>query len=269
MPIPFTKAHGAANDFLLSWMDQVPAVDLPSTARAICDRHTGIGADGWILIHNSAIRLFNADGSEAEISGNGTRCAAALLVGAEQAAGRAVDQVTILTAAGPKRLRLIRHEGCRFWFEMNMGLPAYEASEIRCNLPLKIGRQEVTILNVGNPQCVVFVQAFSPDWEALGAEIESHPRFPKRTNVSFVRVIDAHTIETRFYERGAGVTLSSGTGATGAGVAAILRKLAASPITVQTPAGEALQLRWDDSVYLTGPAEIIGTGEFLGRLGGA
>jgi diaminopimelate epimerase len=264
MPIPFTKAHGAANDFLLSWMDQIPPVDLSSTARAICDRHTGIGADGWILIHNSAIRLFNADGSEAEISGNGTRCAAALLVSVEQAAGRALDQVTILTGAGPKRLRLLRREGSRFWFEMNMGSPAYETSEVRCDIPLKNGPQEVTILNVGNPQCVVFVQAFPPDWEALGAEIESHPRFPKRTNVSFVRVIDAHTIETRFYERGAGVTLSSGTGSTGAGVAAILRKLAASPVTVQTPAGEALQLRWDDSVYLTGPAEIIGTGEFWG-----
>ena len=102
-------------------------------------------------------------------------------------------------------------------------------------------------------------RAFPQNWEALGAEIEGHPRFPKRTNVSFVRVIDAHTIETRFYERGAGVTLSSGTGSTGAGVAAILRKVAVSPVTIQTPAGESLQLRWDESVYLTGPAEIIGS----------
>jgi diaminopimelate epimerase len=258
MPILFTKAHGAGNDFLLSWVDQVSQVDLPSTARAICDRHTGIGADGWILIHDSAIRLFNADGSEPEISGNGTRCVAALLIDA----GRAVDQVTIQTGAGPKRLRLLRRDGRRFVFEMNMGSPVFETREIRCNIPLKTGTQEVTILDVGNPQCVVFVESFPQNWEALGAQIESHPRFPKRTNVSFVRVIDAHTIETRFYERGAGVTLSSGTGATGAGVAAILRKVAASPVAVQTPAGDSLQLRWDDSVYLTGPAEIIGAGEF-------
>jgi diaminopimelate epimerase len=262
MPIPFTKAHGAGNDFLLSWVDQVPEVDLPAMARAICDRHTGIGADGWILMRDTAIRLLNADGSEAEISGNGTRCAAALLVDVAQSAGRTIDQVSILTGAGPKHLRLLRQDGYRFWFEMNMGLPVYETRELRCNIPLKAGAQEVTILDVGNPQCAVFVDRFPQDWEALGAEIEGHSRFPRRTNVSLVRVIDAHTIEARFYERGAGVTLSSGTGSTGAAVAAILRKVAASPITVQTSGGESLQLRWDDSVYLTGPAKIIGTGQF-------
>ena len=256
MPIPFTKAHGAGNDFLLTPADAVPDIDLPSTARAICDRHTGIGADGWILIRGNAIRLFNADGSEPEISGNGTRCVAALLIDGDQ------REVTILTGAGPKHLRLLRREGHRFWFEMNMGSPVFDSREIRCNIALPSGPQEVTILNVGNPQCVVFVEHFPHNWETLGAEIESHPQFPQRTNVSFVRVIDAYTIETRFYERGAGVTLSSGTGSTGAGVAAILRKVAASPLTVQTPAGESLQLRWDDSVYLTGPAEIIGSGEF-------
>ena len=172
------------------------------------------------------------------------------------------SEVTILTGAGPKYLRLLRKEGRRFWFEMNMGLPVFDVRQIRCNLPLQSGAQEVTILNVGNPQCVVFVESFPENWAALGAQIERHPEFPHRTNVSFVRVLDAHTIETRFYERGAGVTLSSGTGSTGAGVAAILRELAASPVTVQTPAGESLQLRWDDSVYLTGPAEIVGAGEF-------
>ncbi len=259
MAIPFTKAHGAGNDFLLTWADQVPAVDLPSTARAICDRHTGIGADGWILILDSTIRLFNADGSEPEMSGNGTRCAAALLI----EAGRAVDQVTIQTGAGPKHLRLLRRDGRRFWFEMNMGSPKFDAGQIRCHIPLSSGAQEVTILDVGNPQCVVFVESFPQNWEALGAEIEGHPQFRKRTNVSFVRVIDTHTIETRFYERGAGVTLSSGTGSTGAAVASILRKVATSPVTVQTAAGELLQLRWDDSVYLTGPAELIGAGEFF------
>jgi diaminopimelate epimerase len=256
MPIPFTKAHGAGNDFLLTPADAVPDIDLPSTARAICDRHTGIGADGWILIRGNAIRLFNADGSEPEISGNGTRCVAALLIDGDQ------REVTILTGAGPKHLRLLRREGHRFWFEMNMGSPVFDSRQIRCNIALPSGPQEVTILNVGNPQCVVFVDNFPHNWETLGAEIESHTQFPQRTNVSFVRVIDAYTIETRFYERGAGVTLSSGTGSTGAGVAAILRKVAASPLTVQTPAGESLQLRWDDSVYLTGPAEIIGSGEF-------
>lgn len=265
MTIPFVKAHGAGNDFLLSFAEKVavPEGDLPAMARAICDRHTGIGADGWILIRDSTIRLFNSDGSEPEMSGNGTRCAAALLIDA----GRASDAVTIQTGAGPKHLRLLHRNGKRFLFEMNMlevnkDSPLFEPAEVRCMLPLTAGAQEVTILNVGNPQCVVFVDEFPANWETLGAEIESHPRFPKRTNVSFVRVLDAHTIETRFYERGAGVTLSSGTGSTGAGVAAILRKVAASPLTIRTPAGEALQLRWEDSIYLTGPAEIIGSGEY-------
>lgn len=258
MSIPFTKAHGAGNDFLLTWADQAGPIDLPSAAVAICDRHRGIGADGWILVRDSTIRLFNSDGSEPEISGNGTRCVAALLIDS----GQASDQVTIHTGAGPKHLRLLERNGRQFLFEMNMGTPRYEDREVHCDLPLKAGPQEVTILDVGNPQCVVFVESFPGDWESLGAEIEGHARFPKRTNVSFVRVIGPHTIETRFYERGAGVTLSSGTGSTGAGVAAILRKLVSSPVTIQTPAGESLRLRWDDSVYLTGPAEIIGAGEF-------
>ena len=260
MPIPFIKAHGAGNDFLLTWADQAPASDLPATARAICDRHTGIGADGWILIRHTTIRLFNADGSEPEMSGNGTRCVAALLIDS----GRASDSVTIHTGAGAKHLRLLERDGRRFTFEMNMGTPVYADAEIRCDLPLAAGPREVTILNVGNPQCVVFVDEFPANWAEIGAEIEGHARFPKRSNVSFVRAIDAHTVETRFYERGAGVTLSSGTGSTGAGVASILRKLVTSPVTIQTPAGESLRLRWDDAVYLTGPAELIGAGEFYG-----
>lgn len=243
---------------MLSWADQVRSADLPSAARAICDRHTGIGADGWILIRDNSIRLFNSDGSEPEISGNGTRCVAALLIDS----GRAGNEVTIQTGAGAKQLHLLEHKGHRFLFEMNMGSPQFEPSQILCDLALKNGLQQVTIVNVGNPQCVVFVNQFPANWAELGAEIESHAQFPKRTNVSFVRVVDQHTIETRFYERGAGVTLSSGTGSTGAGVASILRKLVTSPVTIRTPAGESLKLRWDDSVCLTGPAEIIGTGEF-------
>ena len=258
MTIPFIKTHGAGNDFLLSWAEQVPDLDLPALARAICNRHTGIGADGWMLIRGNATRLFNADGSEPEMSGNGTRCAAALLIDS----GRASGDLVIQTGAGPKRLHLIERGARRFLFEMDMGAPSFDPREIRASLPLRRGLQEVTLVNVGNPQCAVFVDEFPSDWEAIGAEIEAHPHFPNRSNVSFVRVIDGHTIETRFYERGAGVTLSSGTGSTGAAVAAILRNAVASPVTVKTPAGESLQLRWDDSVFLTGPAEIIGAGEF-------
>jgi diaminopimelate epimerase len=257
MTIPFIKAHGAGNDFLLTWADHAPAGGSPELARAICNRHTGIGADGWILIRDTSIRLFNADGSEAEISGNGTRCAAALLI----ESGRAVDEVTISTGAGPKHLRLIERTGRHFLFEMDMGRPIFHEHQVHFLLPLRNGSEDVAILDVGNPQCAVFVDQFPADWATIGAEIEGHAHFPKRTNVSFVRPVDPNTIEVRFYERGVGVTLSSGTGSTGAAVAAILRKVASSPVRVLT-AGETLRVRWDDSVYLTGPAEIIGSGEF-------
>jgi diaminopimelate epimerase len=262
MTIPFTKAHGAGNDFLLSPAEHVPPGDFASLARAICDRHTGIGADGWMLIDRTHIRLFNADGSEAEMSGNGTRTVAALLIASDVAS----DELTLTTGAGPKHLRLIERTGRRFVFEMNMGRPVFHEHQIRTLIPLKNGPREATVLDVGNPQCVVFVDAFPPDWEQVAAEIEGHPQFPKRTNVSFVRPVDRHAIEARFYERGAGVTLSSGTGSTGAAVAAILRGVADSPVEVRNgsnDANDALRLRWDDSVYLTGPAVIVGSGEFF------
>lgn len=258
MNIPFIKAHGAGNDFLLTWIEHAPTRDLPVVARAICHRNVGIGADGWIIIDGTSIRLFNADGSEAEISGNGTRCAAALLVDSGKAAG---SDLEITTGAGPKRLRLIEHDARRFLFEMDMGLPRYQPEQIRYRLALPSGTREVTVLDVGNPQCAVFLDEIPRNWRELGAEIEGHRFFPKRTNVSFVRVLDYHTIEARFFERGAGATLSSGTGSTGAAVAAILRKAASSPLLVITEAGD-LRLRWDDSVYLTGPVVIIGSGEF-------
>lgn len=113
------KAHGAGNDFLLTWAEQAPSSGLPEIARAICNRHTGIGGDGWMLVRPDSIRLFNADGSEAEISGNGTRCAAAVLIDA----GLAQDNVRLMTGAGEKHLRLIERSGRHFQFEMNMGLP--------------------------------------------------------------------------------------------------------------------------------------------------
>jgi diaminopimelate epimerase len=252
MPIPFTKAHGAGNDFLLTRaQDLLHGQDSPSVARAICERHTGVGADGWIIVDGSSIRLFNADGSEAEISGNGTRCAAALLVDA----GDAARELDIHTGAGTKHLRLLERDGQQFLFEMDMGQPRWQEQEAAvCGL-------RATILDVGNPQCAVLTRDIPEDWRELGARIEGDPRFPKRTNVSFVRAVDEHTIEARFYERGAGATLSSGTGSTGAAVAAIVRGIAKSPVRIITQAGD-LTLRWDESVYLTGPATLIGRGEF-------
>jgi len=262
--IPFTKAHGAKNDFLLTWSENAPEHgDLPALARAICDRHTGVGADGWMLVSRpedaeaeGTIHLYNSDGSVAEISGNGTRCAAALLVKHGYAAG----VVRVRTGAGIKTLRLLHRGGLSFEFEMNMGRP--EINVERFALPLAFGPLDVTLLWVGNPQCAVPVENFELDWRTLGAAIESHSHFPNRTNVSFVCRIDDHNIEARFYERGAGETMSSGTGSTGAAAAAVVRGMAYWPVCVQTPAGP-IDLREErGDVYLTGPAEIVAEGEF-------
>jgi diaminopimelate epimerase len=263
MKIPFTKAHGAKNDFLLTWQSDVPEGELAEIARAVCDRHTGVGADGWLLVAPPAdaeaegsIQLYNSDGSVAEISGNGTRCAAAFLI----KHGYAPGLVRVRTGAGIKTLRLLKRAGLRFEFEMNMGRPEITAE--RFQLPVSGGARDVTLVWVGNPQCAVPVEHFDFDWRSLGAEIEAHPHFPNRTNVSFLKPVDQHTIEARFYERGAGETMSSGTGSTGAAAAAISRGMAVSPVRVITPAGP-IDLRLEGDAYLTGPAEIIAEGEFF------
>jgi diaminopimelate epimerase len=263
MTIPFTKAHGAKNDFLLTWDTDVPPGDLPAHAVAICDRHTGIGADGWMLVSRpqdrdaeGSIRLYNSDGSTAEISGNGTRCAAAFLI----RHGFAQDTVRIRTGAGVKHLRLLERDGLRFQFEMNMGTA--EVRELRHRLPLAGGVHDVTVIWVGNPQCAMPVDHFDFDWRAMGAAIEHHAEFPDRTNVSFLRKVNDHTIDVRFWERGAGETMSSGTGSTGAAATAIARGLVTSPVRVLTPAGP-IDIRGDGELFLTGPAELVAEGEFF------
>jgi diaminopimelate epimerase len=258
MKIPFTKAHGARNDFLLTRRRDVPAdADFVAIAQAICDRHTGVGADGWLLVDrdnavDARIDLWNSDGSTSPISGNGTRCAAAFVIDA----GNTSKPLRIATGAGVKELRLLNREGDKFALEMNMG--AARVDELHATVH---GRDAV-ILDVGNPQCAVFVEDCDFDWAGAGAAIECDPRFPNRTNVSFIKVLDRHTLDVRFFERGAGVTMSSGTGSTGAGAAAAARGLVADRVEVRTPAGP-LQLRWQNGeILLAGPAEIIATGEF-------
>lgn len=259
--IPFTKLHGAENDFLLTWAEEAPGGELADIARRICARTTGIGADGWMLVWRDnrglRTRLFNSDGSEPEISGNGTRCAAAF--GVLQGAVSPPD-IVVETAAGVKRLKMISRRRNRFLFEMEMGLPRTE--ELHATLRLAGRDFDATVLNVGNPQCAIFVQELPGDWRSVAEECERDNRFPRRTNVSFVQVVDRHTVDAVFFERGAGETRSSGTGSTGAACAAILRDIAESPVEIRTPAG-SMALRWNDSVYLTGPAETIGEGRFF------
>ena len=265
MRIPFTKAHGALNDFLLTWAAEAPAEALIERAAiAICQRYSGVGADGWLLVtppsegRPAAIRLLNSDGSEPEISGNGTRCAAAFLT----EAGLVGAEIPIRTGAGLKQLRLIERDGRRSSFEMNMGTPRIAEGNLHFALPVSGGPRECTILEVGNPQCAFIVDDFDFDWQALGAEVERHQHFQNRTNVSFVKILDRHTIDVRFFERGAGFTMSSGTGSTGAFIASVARGLIDSPATVQTLAGPlAFRIEGED-VLMQGPAEIVARGEY-------
>jgi diaminopimelate epimerase len=258
MKIPFIKLHAAQNDFLVTPAAEVPITDLQELAIAICNRYTGVGADGWILLdptegpdYDATIRLFNSDGSEPELSGNGTRCAALLL-----ALDGKTDVIRIQTGAGIKQLRLVSARPNReHLFEMDMG----RVRVVELNATVQ-GRDAV-ILDVGNPQCAIPVDDFEFDWRSAGAAIQGDARFPNRTNVSFIRQVDRHTIEVRFWERGAGETRSSGTGATGAAMATVARGLVESPVIVMTPSGQ-LKLRLDGNVFLTGPAEYVADGLF-------
>ncbi len=266
MKVPFTKAHGARNDFLFTWApDLPPAIRLDHLAVAICDRNTGIGADGWYLVSPGAqsaaisLRLFNADGGEVEMSGNGTRCAAAWALERGLASGPVTQ---IATGSGLKEVCLLERRGHEFLFRMNMGLPQIAEGDLETTLEAGGQSWNATILDVGNPQCAVFVDDFNFDWPRIGALLERHLRFPKRSNVSFVKRLDNNSIEVRFFERGVGVTNSSGTGSTGAFAASVLRGLAKSPISVITMAGP-LQLSWEDSIYLVGPAALTAEGHFF------
>ena len=265
MRIPFTKAHGARNDFLLTWAHEAPVEALLSkAAQAICDRNAGAGADGWLLVTGpisgkpASIRLFNPDGGEAEISGNGTRCAAAFLCDSDLAS----DHIIIQTGAGPKELKLLDRQGLKYLFEMNMGEPVIDKGNLYFALSLPDGERECTILWVGNPQCAFFVEDFFFEWKSMGAMVERHPQFPRRTNVSFVQVLDRHTLDVRFFERGAGFTMSSGTGSTGAVAAALARGLVQSPVTVKTLAGPLEFASEGKILRMQGPAEIVAGGEF-------
>lgn len=263
MGIPFTKASACGNDFLIIEMQHAPS-DKSGFTRRICDRHNGVGADGveWLSIpadksDNPVIRLVNADGSLAQISGNGTRCVASYLV-----ANGAQEDLRITTDAGVKACRLISRQGNSFQFEIEMGAPTVGKSFL---VRTKNGEADGMPVSMGNPHYVIFVESFPQDWQADAAEIQQQSSlFPEGVNVEYVRITASNEIEIRIFERGAGETQSSGTGSCASAVAAIAAAKVRSPVTVNAPGGSQI-VRWDSGpVYLNGPAQLICAGEFFG-----
>ncbi len=268
--IPFIKASACGNDFLIVeggiFPQHIPrdlsenvSRDLSEISRSLCDRHNGVGADGveWLFPApdaDAAARLINADGSEAEISGNGTRCVAASICSRE---GKA--EVRVRTRAGIKTCRLVSQQGNSFEFEAEMGEPALGG---QVSIAGEGWRAIGSHISMGNPHFVIFVDHFPEGWQREAALIGRSPRFPNGTNIEYVRTRGAGEIEIRLFERGVGETQSSGTGSCAAAVAAICDGRVVSPVTVVAPGGPQT-VRWEGQVYLRGPATILCRGEFF------
>jgi diaminopimelate epimerase len=269
--IPFAKAHACGNDFLIVSEDAAVDYDWAELARRLCARSTGIGADGieffaWTGLKSGHIHLYNADGSIAEISGNGTRCVAAWM--ARELDLLPGDELLIETDAG---LRICRVDalktGSEYTVEVTagMGLPTFALKTVTLLNGTEIGGVEVS---TGNPHFVIVVDnpAFAvadQPWRQVGAEICLHSDFPQQTNVEFARVVSEREIEIRIFERGVGPTTSSGTGSSAAATTVIALGLAQSPLRVVAPGG-AQTIAWSGpgtELYLTGPASLIASGE--------
>ncbi len=271
--VPFAKAHGLGNDFLLVASEDAGDGDLPALARAICNRRTGVGADGLILWKSEGdrfhLRIINSDGSDAESSGNGLRSMAAYLFSSGKASGR----VRLETVSGIYTL-----ESLGDLYRADMGSPALEPRAIPfvpvgdppdriVDYPLEVDGEMIRIsaCATGNPHCSVFVTDLDPDRIAtLGPKLESHPAFPNRTNVEFVRVINRGEIEVRFWERGAGPTPASGTGSCGAVVASILNGKTDRKVVVHAENGD-LEVEWTEGgrLWLVSSASVVAEGKFL------
>ena len=280
--VRFTKTQGMGNDFLIIEVEDIGALpDAADLTVKMCERNYGAGADGIVFVTSAtgdnsdfATRIFNADGSEAGVSGNGTRCTAAYLY---HAGLWGEPRIRIATGAGVKHGRLMSHEGTRFEFEFDMGSPMLSSDAVPMSIapplepviryPLHLGGDlfEVTCMSMGNPQCVIFVSDLNTvNLEELGPLIEHHPIFPDRVNVEFAHAVSKDQIEIRIWERGAGHTLSSGTGSCASAVAAALNGLTDRNLRVLTEGG-ALQVNWqaDGRVMLTASAEIVYEGRWL------
>jgi diaminopimelate epimerase len=262
--IPFVKASACGNDFLLIDSASVDGIlapaDLAAVTRRMCDRHEGVGADGveWMYPHATAdveIRLINNDGSEAEISGNGTRCVAAYVC-----AERGKEKIAIQTGAGLKTCVLAGRDESEYEFEVSMG-----EAVVGAELAVKLGAGQVrgVPVSMGNPHYVMFVKEFAESWRTEAAEIQRSGVFKQGVNVEVVAIDGKHDVRVHFFERGVGETQSSGTGSCASAVAAMTTGKAESPVRVHTPGGIQTVRREGNLVFLRGAARLVCRGDFF------
>jgi len=275
----FTKMHGLGNDYVYVDCFAEPLADPAATAVAVSDRHFGVGADGLILVMPSEIadvrmRMFNVDGSEAEMCGNGIRCVAKYAYDHGRATA---NPMAVETAAGVKTIQLHLGEDQKVRAaSVDMGSPVLEAKRIPVNVPQEravdvafrtSGRAfQMTCVSMGNPHAVIYVKdVHAVSLAEIGPEIENHPLFPERVNVHFVEVHSPGEVTMRTWERGSGITLACGTGASAVCVAGVLTGRTDREITAHLPGGD-LKLHWresDSHVLMTGPATEVFTGEWI------
>jgi diaminopimelate epimerase len=275
----FVKMHGTGNDFVLLRV-QGDGQDWSRLAQAMCDRHYGIGADGLILVLPSSqadvrMRMFNPDGSEAEMCGNGLRCVVKHAV--EEGLARPRDgRISVETAVGVLSAQVFGEKGAVERVRVSMGVPRFAPQEIPVlaegkppvkdlSLDIEGERLEVTCVSMGNPHAVHFVERPVAEFplESIGPKVEHHPLFPQRVNFEVVRVFGRERMEARVWERGTGITLACGSGACAALVAAQIHGLVGERVDITLPGG-VLTVEWDGAgeCYLAGPAEVVFVGEW-------
>lgn len=274
----FTKMHGLGNDYIYvdGCKEIIPANQKPDVVRKLSERHFGIGGDGVIFINPSDVadfemEMWNADGTRAEMCGNGIRCVAKYVYDKGLTDKKCI---TIVSAGQVKTLNLTIRGGKVELVKVNMGQPELTAKNVPVladteqviDQPIWVQDKEyrMTCVSMGNPHAVIFVDDVQGmDLEAIGPDFENHPRFPKRTNTEFVQIIDRNTVMMRVWERGTGETLACGTGASATAVACILNGLTEEQLTVKLLGGD-LEIYWDkkdNCVYMTGPASTVFEGE--------
>lgn len=272
----FTKMHGIGNDYVYVNCFEESVKNPAEVSKFVSDRHFGIGSDGLILISPSAIadfrmNIYNADGSQAEMCGNGIRCVAKYVY---DYGLTDKTEISVETLAGIKYLRLQVENGKVANVEVNMGAPILEPKEIPVaveespvvNVPVEVKGKiyHMTCVSMGNPHAIIFMNNVKDlDIAAIGPYFENHTVFPKRTNTEFVEVLDRNTVNMRVWERGSDETLARGTGACATTVACILNDKTENEVTVHLLGGD-LKIRWDreaNQVYMTGPATVVFDGE--------